>query len=65
VTRELIVTENVTLDSVIDAEGDWFVPTGSEDPETIPETSRVEERLRASADALLAGRRTFEQFRAY
>jgi dihydrofolate reductase len=65
VARDLIVTENVTLDSVIDASGNWFVPTGSEDPEKIAETARVEERLRASADALLVGRRTFEEFRAY
>jgi dihydrofolate reductase len=64
-TRQLIVTENVTVDSVIDADGDWFVPSGSQDPREVAEMREVEERLRATADALLVGRRTFEAFRAY
>ena len=63
--RDLIVTENITVDSVIDATGDWFVPAGAEDPADVAEMRDVEERLRASADALLVGRATFEAFRGY
>ena len=29
-SRDLIVTENITVDSAIDATGDWFVPAGAE-----------------------------------
>jgi dihydrofolate reductase len=65
VARDLIVTENITIDSVIDATGDWFVPSGSEDPDHVAEMREVEERLRATADALLVGRLTFEAFRGY
>ena len=63
--RDLIVTENITVDSVIDATGDWFVPSGSEKPEHVAEMREVEEPLRATADALLVGRLTFEAFRGY
>ncbi|HEY6415745.1 MAG TPA: hypothetical protein VIX41_05895, partial [Acidimicrobiales bacterium] len=65
VARDLIVTENITVDSVIDATGDWFVPSGSEKPEDVAEMREVEGRLRATADALLVGRLTFEAFRGY
>jgi dihydrofolate reductase len=65
VARDLIVTENITVDSVIDATGDWFVPSGSEKPEHVADMREVEERLRATADALLVGRLTFEAFRGY
>ena len=63
--RDLIVTENITVDSVIDASGDWFVPAGAENAADVTEMRRVEERLRATADALLVGRATFEAFRSY
>jgi dihydrofolate reductase len=65
VPRDLIITENVTVDSVIDATGDWFVPAGAEDATDVAEMREVEERLRATADALLVGRATFEAFREY
>jgi dihydrofolate reductase len=64
-TRDLIVTENITVDSVIDATGDWFVPSGAETDDDVAEMRAVEERLRAPADALLVGRSTFESFRGY
>lgn len=63
--RDLIVTENITIDSVVDATGDWFVPSGSEDPDHVTEMRAVEARLRATADAVLVGRLTFEAFRGY
>ncbi len=64
-TRDLIVTENITVDSVIDAAGDWFSPSGAEHDDDVAEMRAVEERLRASADAVLLGRLTFESFRGY
>jgi len=64
-TRELIVTENITVDSVIDATGGWFAPSGAEQDDDVAEMRAVEERLRASADAVLLGRLTFESFREY
>ena len=65
VAGDLIVTENITIDSVVDATGDWFVPSGSEDPDHVTEMRAVEARLRATADAVLVGRLTFEAFRGY
>jgi len=37
--RDLIVTENVTLDGVIDATEGWFDPAGGEDD--VPDASRL------------------------
>lgn len=62
--RDLVVTENITLDGVIDAAGNWFGPAGG----TGSDQSDVEAVLRAqmaAADAFLVGRVTFEQMRAY
>jgi dihydrofolate reductase len=61
--RDLIVTENITLDGVIEATEGWFDPAGGED-----DASDVEAALRKqreAADALLLGRVTFEQMRGY
>ena len=61
----LIVTENVTLDGVIEQVGDWFSPAGNDtgaDNADILATLR--EHMRTQA-ALLLGRRTFESFRDY
>ena len=62
--RKLIVTENTTVDGVIDATGDWFGPAG--DPE-IDESDQLEviAQQRQAADALLVGRVTFEDLRSY
>ncbi len=62
--RELIVTENITLDGVIDMSGGWFTPAG----DTTVDQSDVDDALRKqsdAADALLLGRVTFEQMRGY
>ena len=62
--RKLVVTENVTLDGVIDASEGWFAPAGDEGVDQ----SDINEALRAqaeAADALLLGRVTFEEFRGY
>ncbi len=61
--RDLIVTENITLDGVIEATQGWFAPAGGKD-----DLSDVETALRKqheAADALLLGRVTFEQMRGY
>lgn len=58
--RELIVTQNTTLDGVIDATEGWFTPAG--DDEDIEAALR---RQMQAQDALLLGRRTFEEMRGY
>jgi dihydrofolate reductase len=63
--RDLIVTENITLDGVIEATESWFVPAGDASES---DQSDVEAALRQqmdAADAFLVGRATFEQMRAY
>ncbi|OLT32943.1 dihydrofolate reductase [Actinomadura sp. CNU-125] len=57
--RDLIVTENITLDGVIDATGGWFDVGGEDDvAEAVREQS-------AAADAVVFGRRTFDDMRGY
>ena len=64
-TRELIVTENITVDGVIDMSAGWFEPNVDASEEVVAEMRDVEERLRGDVDALLVGRVTFEAFRGY
>jgi len=62
--RELIVTENITVDGVIDMAKGWFHAGG--DPNL--DTTDLQEEMRAQgtrSDALLLGRQTFEDFRGY
>ncbi len=61
--RDLIVTQNITLDGVIEASGGWFNPAGGEDDLTDVETALRKQR--EAADALILGRVTFEQMRGY
>ena len=58
--RPLIITENVTLDGSVEMLGAWFDPQ-SQDDELVAEMRRQDE----TADALLLGRKTFEDFRGY
>ena len=63
--RKLVVTENITLDGVIDASEGWFSPGDSDadvDQSDVIEALRVQ---REAADAFLVGRVTFEQMRGY
>jgi dihydrofolate reductase len=62
--RKLVVTENITLDGVIDASGGWFAPTGADAVDQSDLDAALREQAEA-ADALLLGRVTFEQFRGY
>ncbi len=61
--RQLILTENITLDGVIDLSGGWFAPstTAEEDADQLAVLREQDE----TADGLLLGRRTFEDFRGY
>lgn len=58
--RELIVTQNITLDGVIDAAEGWFEPSGEEGTDQSEAIEAVREGM-ATTDALLFGRVTFEQ----
>ncbi len=62
--RDLIVTQNITLDGVIDASAGWFGPAGAEDADHSDLIAALATQ-REAADAFLAGRRTFEQMRSY
>jgi dihydrofolate reductase len=62
--RKLVVTENITLDGVIDASEGWFAPAGAEDVDQSDLDAALREQADA-ADALLVGRVTFEEFRGY
>jgi dihydrofolate reductase len=61
--RDLIVTENITIDGVIDASTGWFAAAGGKGDMSDVETALA--RQREAADALLLGRVTFEQMRGY
>lgn len=61
--RDLVVTENITLDGVIDASGDWFSPT--ENVEDVADIAAALAEQRDRADAILLGRVTFESFRGF
>ena len=62
--RDLVVTENITLDGVIDASEGWFAPAGADEVGRSDQTEALTEQ-REAADAFLTGRRTFEQMRSY
>jgi dihydrofolate reductase len=62
--RDLIVTENITIDGVIDAAGGWFAPGAGEDNDQSDVVDVLREQSAAS-DALLLGRVTFEDMRGY
>lgn len=63
--RELIVTQNVTLDGVVDAAEGWFQPAGDDAEEDQTDVETALRQQREAADALLLGRVTFEQMRGY
>jgi dihydrofolate reductase len=61
--RRLVVTQNITVDGVIEATDDWFAPADAETDHS--DVVAVVAEHRAAADAFLVGRVTFEQMRGY
>ena len=62
--RTLAITQNVTVDGAVEMLGDWFDPQGQDGVDT---SDLLEElhRQDSTADGLLLGRQTFEDFRGY
>jgi dihydrofolate reductase len=60
--RTLAITQNITVDGVIDLTDDWFSPASGDDQSDVLEALRDQD---TKADATLLGRRTFEDFRSY
>jgi dihydrofolate reductase len=58
--RQLVITQNITLDGAIEMLDDWFDPQ-LQDEDLLEESHRQD----SQADALLVGRQTFEDFRGY
>jgi dihydrofolate reductase len=61
--RKLVVTQNITLDGVIDAAGGWF--RAGDDSGELAEVTSVLRQQAAAADALLLGRISFEEMRGF
>lgn len=62
--RDLIITENITVDGVIDASEGWFEPRGDEDVD-MSDLGDTMVQQREAADAFLTGRVTFEAMRGF
>jgi dihydrofolate reductase len=62
--RDLIVTENISVDGVIDLGGGWFDPQTQGDSDHSDLMAELTRQGQAS-DAFLTGRVTFEQLRSY
>lgn len=63
--RDLIVTENATLDGVIEATGGWFAPAGDDEDVDWSDVLAALTAQREAADAFLVGTATFETMRGY
>lgn len=59
--RTLAITQNITLDGAIEMIGDWFDPTA----DNLGDVNAQMKREDAESDAVLLGRRTFEDFRGF
>ena len=62
---ELIVTQNITLDGVIDAAGGWVDVSGENEEADESDIIAVVREESAASDALLVGRVTLEELRGY
>jgi dihydrofolate reductase len=60
---KLVITENITLDGVVEAGGDWFSPAGDESDRL--DIQAELQKMMQREDALLLGRITFEDLRGY
>jgi dihydrofolate reductase len=60
--RRLVVTENISANGVIEFIDDWFDPADQDDLDDLFDVMGAQ---MASEEALLLGRKTFEDFRSY
>lgn len=63
--RDLVITENITLDGVIEARDGWFDPAGSRDDVDLSDLEAALREQREAADAFLVGRVAFEEMRGF
>jgi len=63
--RNLVITENITLDGVIDASEGWFAPPSGEADVDQSDLNGALREQAAAADAVLLGRVTFEEMRGF
>jgi dihydrofolate reductase len=63
--RDLIVTENISLDGVIDGNDGWFVTWEENSQVEVDDLNQAQREHQAQADAVLMGRVTFEEMRSY
>ena len=63
--RDLVVTENITLDGVIDTAGGWLSPSAENAEVDQSDLQAALGEQQDAADALLVGRVTFEELRGY
>jgi dihydrofolate reductase len=62
--RTLAITQNITVGGSIEMLGDWFNPQGQADVDSSDVLDELK-RQTARSDALVLGRRTFEDMRGY
>ncbi|RJQ74428.1 dihydrofolate reductase [Pseudonocardiaceae bacterium YIM PH 21723] len=62
--RTLAITQNITVDGSIEFLGEWFDPQKQADVDSTDLLAELHRQDRQS-DAMLLGRRTFEDFRTY
>lgn len=62
--RQLVVTQNITLDGVIDMTEDWITISGQVDADSAEQSAVLRDQAAASG-AFLAGRQTFVDMRGY
>jgi dihydrofolate reductase len=61
--RDLIITQNITLDGVIDNDAGWFGPADHEGD--VADQNDALMAQAAASDAFLVGRTTFEEMRGH
>ena len=61
--RRLVITENITMDGVVENDGSWFDPT--EDSLQQRELATLTRKHAAASDGFLVGRITFEEMRGF
>lgn len=62
--RNLVITQNITLDGSIEMLGNWFDPQGQGDVDN-SDLLAQQHHNSGRADAFLTGRKTFEELRGY